>query len=334
MPKLAVIIPTLNEESYILEALESVEFADEIILIDSFSSDRTVELAEPFVTKVIQRKFDNFSDQKNAALDQTQADWVFFLDADERVTPELKKSILKAIESEEHNGYKVEFVHHYMDRFLYHHTDKTIRLIRNTGYRFEGEVHEHFVIEGQTPLLKGFINHYTYKGFDSYLQKKMLYGNFQAQQVLRKKKSNNLFLCLVKPNFRFIKSVIFKNGYKDGFPAIVVGQINGYGVFQRLIKSRILQEKSPIETYKDLVEFNSFLDSYHQDCRKRALNNHVSKTKGGFALKLSSMAVFFKQYFLKLKILKGAEGLVEAYLAGNAIFIYGVYQWLESKNLK
>ncbi len=333
MSKLAVIIPTLNEENFILEALESVDFADEIIVIDSFSSDRTLEIAKPFVTKIIQRKFDNFSDQKNAALDQTHADWVFFLDADERITPKLKKSILEAIESDDYDGYKVEFVHHYMDRFLYHHTDKTIRLIKNTGYRFEGEVHEHFVIEGITPLLEGYVNHYTYKGFDSYLRKKMLYGDFQAQQVMRKKKSNNLFLCLVKPNFRFFKSVIFKKGFKDGFPAFAVGQINGYGVFQRLIKSRILQKKSPSDIYGNLEEFNKFLNSYHHNCRIRAENQKVSPPSGGFTLKLSSSAVFFKEYFIKMKIFKGSSGLVDAYLAGNAFFITGVYKWLNSRGL-
>ena len=92
--KITAIIPTLNEEIHIEDSIKSVDFADEIIVIDSFSEDATVEIAKKYNVKIIQRVFDDFSSQKNFAIDHAKNDWIYILDADERVTPELKKEIL------------------------------------------------------------------------------------------------------------------------------------------------------------------------------------------------------------------------------------------------
>jgi len=91
MKKITAIIPTLNEEIHIQEAIKSVSFADEIIVIDSFSTDKTLEIAREFNVKIIKREFDDFSLQKNYAIDKAKHDWVYILDADERVTTEVKK---------------------------------------------------------------------------------------------------------------------------------------------------------------------------------------------------------------------------------------------------
>ena len=97
MTKITAIIPTLNEEIYIEDAIKSVSFADEIIVIDSYSNDKTIEIAEKFHVKIIKRKFDDFSSQKNFAIQQASYSWIYILDADERVTPELQKEILEAV---------------------------------------------------------------------------------------------------------------------------------------------------------------------------------------------------------------------------------------------
>ncbi|WOC39878.1 glycosyltransferase family 2 protein [Polaribacter sp. HL-MS24] len=99
MKKITAIIPTLNEEIHIYEAIRSVRFADEIIVIDSFSSDQTLEIAQKHNVKIIKRKFDDFSSQKNFAIDQAQHDWIYVLDADERVTPEVEKEIYEAVQN-------------------------------------------------------------------------------------------------------------------------------------------------------------------------------------------------------------------------------------------
>ena len=148
MATLTVIIPTYNEAAYIEDALKSVAFANEIILIDSYSTDETIHLAKPYATKIIQRKFDNFSSQKNHALKEATSDWVLFVDADERVTHSLRTEIQALIKNPKHGGYKINFPHFYMNRFLYHHSDDVLRLVIREGASYSGAVHEKLVCNG------------------------------------------------------------------------------------------------------------------------------------------------------------------------------------------
>ena len=149
MKKLSVIIPTFNEENYIEKALRSVRFADEIIVVDSFSSDKTVDIAKKNNCTVVQRQFDNFSNQKNFALQYATGEWVLFIDADERIPFTLKQEILDVINNPKHAGYKLNFPHFYMNRFLYHHYDSVLRLVKRANCKFEGLVHEKLIIDGK-----------------------------------------------------------------------------------------------------------------------------------------------------------------------------------------
>src|SRR5690606_36121326 len=157
MTKLTVIIPTFNEEAYLEDALFSVSFADEIIVIDSFSTDATPEIAKKFATKFLQRKFDNFSNQKNFALKEATGDWVLFVDADERIPEKLRNEILKTLENPKHAGYKLNFPHYFMDRFLYHHSDDVLRLVKREGAHFTGLVHEKLNCNGSIGKLKNMV---------------------------------------------------------------------------------------------------------------------------------------------------------------------------------
>tara|TARA_B110000211_G_scaffold108321_1_gene125570 strand:+ start:33848 stop:34594 length:747 start_codon:yes stop_codon:yes gene_type:complete len=239
-PTLTVIIPTYNEEGYIEDALKSVAFADEIILIDSFSEDATVLLATPLVSKVISREFDNFSNQKNEALKQAKGQWVLFLDADERVSKSLEKEIIDTIENSVHSGYKINFPHFYMNRFLYNHSDDVLRLVKREGAYYMGEVHEKLQCQGSVGKLKNKMLHYTYKDLHSYLTKKERYAWFQAKQQYAKGKRATWMHLWFKPMFRFFKSYIIKGGYRDGIPGLTVAGVNAYGVFQRYVKLRLL----------------------------------------------------------------------------------------------
>ena len=239
-PTLTVIIPTFNEAGYIEDALKSVAFADEIILIDSFSEDATVLLATPLVSKVISREFDNFSNQKNEALKQAKGQWVLFLDADERVSKSLEKEIIDTIENSVHSGYKINFPHFYMNRFLYNHSDDVLRLVKREGAYYMGEVHEKLQCQGSVGKLKNKMLHYTYKDLHSYLTKKERYAWFQAKQQYAKGKRATWMHLWFKPMFRFFKSYIIKGGYRDGIPGLTVAGVNAYGVFQRYVKLRLL----------------------------------------------------------------------------------------------
>ncbi|AWM12685.1 glycosyltransferase family 2 protein [Flavobacterium sp. NRK F10] len=242
MPTLSVIIPTYNEIDYLEDAIRSVDFADEIIVIDSYSTDGTAELAEELGCKVLKRKFDNFSNQKNFALIQVKSDWILFIDADERVTQRLKAEILKAIESRRYDGYKINFPHFYMNRFLYHKVDRVLRLVKNNGVSFSGDVHEKLHVEGEIGILKNFMLHYTYKGLNHFLQKKDSYAWFQANMETKKGKKASTFKLIFKPFYRFFSSFILKRGFLDGVPGLAIASINAYGVFSRYAKMYLIKK--------------------------------------------------------------------------------------------
>lgn len=242
MPTLTVIIPTYNEEALLYGALHSVLFSDEIIVIDSFSEDKTPEIAKKFAAKFLQRKFDNFSNQKNFALKEATGDWVLFLDADERVTHSLELEIKQVIANSSHNGFKINFPHFFMNRFLYHESDKVVRLVKREGSLYTGDVHEKLQVEGTVGLLKNDMIHYTYKGLRNFIEKREVYAWFQADQLFKKGKKPTLFVMMYRPTFRFFKSYILKGGFKDGIPGLAIAAITAYGVFQRYVKLRLLHK--------------------------------------------------------------------------------------------
>ena len=240
--KLTVIIPTFNEETYIEDALFSVSFADEIIVVDSFSTDKTPEIAKKYTTKFLQRKFDNFSNQKNFALKEATGDWVLFVDADERVTHSLEAEIRETLQNPKHGGYKLNFPHFYMNRFLYHHSDDVLRLVKREGAQFSGAVHEKLACEGSIGKLKNKMLHFTYKGLDNYISKKESYAWVQAQQQFDKGKKTTWFHLLLKPTYRFFRSFFLKGGFRDGVPGLTVAAVNAYGVFERYVKLMLLRK--------------------------------------------------------------------------------------------
>ena len=240
MPTLTVIIPTFNEEDYLKDALQSVQFADEIIVVDSFSTDRTQEFAKSFGATVLERQFDNFSAQKNFAIDKVTSDWILFVDADERVTRSLESEIKSVLEHPKHSGYKINFPHFFMNRFLYFQSNDVLRLVKKEDAHFTGLVHEKLHCEGSIGKLKQKMIHYTYKGLNHYIAKKEKYAWFQAEQRLEKKKKTTYFQLFFKPSYRFFDSFIKRGGFRNGIPGLVLAATDSYGVFSRYVKLMLL----------------------------------------------------------------------------------------------
>lgn len=243
MSTITVIIPTQNEAKYIFDCLHSVSFANQIIVIDSFSSDDTITIAKQFDCEVIQRKFDNFSNQKNEAIKIAKSDWILFVDADERVTEKLKNEITKTINNPKHNAYKIRFPHFYMNRFLYHTENKVTRLVKNDSVYFKGDVHEKLIHKGTVGLLSNFMIHYTYKGLFHYLKKKNSYAWFQAKMEVEKNKKASYFHLIFKPFYRFFHTYIIRKGFLDGIPGLAVATIDAYGVFSRYVKMILIKKE-------------------------------------------------------------------------------------------
>jgi glycosyltransferase involved in cell wall biosynthesis len=243
MTKISVIILTYNEEFYIADAIKSVAFANEIIVLDSFSTDATCKIAIDLGAKVISREFDDYSSQRNFAIDYASGDWILFLDADERVTERLQTEILKSIASNKYSAYKIWFPHFFMGRFLFHYTDKVIRLVKHNNVYFENSVHEKLIVKGKIGVLKNHMIHLTYKGLLHFIDKKDKYAWFQAQMAKKKKNKATLFLLIFKPFYRFIHTYFVKRVFLDGVPGFAAAALDSYGVFSRYAKLLLLEKK-------------------------------------------------------------------------------------------
>lgn len=248
MTKITAIIPTLNEEIHISNAIKSVSFADEIIVIDSYSSDKTIAIAEKFNVKIIKRTFDDFSSQKNFAISQAKHSWIYILDADERVTPEVELEILEAVKNPK------DFVGFYVKRRFYFFSkpvnfggfqrDKVVRLFLKEFCRYNGNpVHETILANGELGFFKHKIDHYSYRNYNHYIEKLNHYAALRARQLQAQGKTVNLYHILIKPPVRFFVHYIVRLGFLDGFPGFLIAKTHAYGVLTRYIKLWLFNQK-------------------------------------------------------------------------------------------
>lgn len=245
MTKITAIIPTLNEEIHIEAAITSVAFADEIIVIDSFSTDNTVTLAEKHNVKIIKREFDDFSSQKNFAIDKAKHPWIYVLDADERVTPQVEKEILAAVKKPEDKvGFYVRRTFYFCGRKIKYggcQRDKVVRLFLKEFCKYNGSpVHETIEAKGKLGFFKNKIEHYSYKNYDHYMSKMNHYGALRGKQFYEKGKKVNLYHILVKPHARFVIHYFIRLGFLDGFPGYVFAKTQAYGVYTKYLKLWLL----------------------------------------------------------------------------------------------
>ncbi len=219
--KITAIIPTLNEEDRIEKVIRSVQWADEILIIDSFSSDKTLELARQYGVRILQRGFDNFSAQKNHAIEQASHDWIFLLDADELPTSELIKEIKNILRvGTECSAFwirRINFIGKKRIRFSGWQNDKCIRLFNKKNARYNGRyVHEEIETAGRICSLKNPILHYTYKNKKHFEQKLDLYARLKAKEWALKGKKYCFFQQLFHSLYRFFKHYILHFGFLDG----------------------------------------------------------------------------------------------------------------------
>ena len=238
--KITGIIPTFNEETHIEAAIDSLDFTDEIIVIDSFSSDKTIALAEAKGVKILQRKFDNFSSQKNYAIKKASHSWIFLLDADERVTPELQKEVLETVnKSSKYTAYWIWRSNFFMKRRIKYsgwQNDKVIRLFKRDKCSYDGKlVHEEIQSTGEIGRLKQVLDHYTYNNFNRFIQKKNLYAELQAKELSNRGIKPTLAHFIFKPAYRFINHYILRRGFLDGIEGFFIATFSAYAIFARYV---------------------------------------------------------------------------------------------------
>ena len=227
MKRITAIIPTFNEQHNIVDVIKSVDFADEIMIVDSFSTDKTVELATPLVDTILQRKYENSASQKNWSIPQAKYQWILLLDADERVKKELKKEILSVLESKtNYSAFWIKRENYFMGKKIYFsgwRGDRVIRLFKRDECKYEEKyVHAEIVTKGKIGILKNKLTHNTFKSKDDYLKKLERYAKWQAKDYDKKTGSITIFHTLIKPIFRFIKHYFIQLGILDGYVGFII----------------------------------------------------------------------------------------------------------------
>jgi glycosyltransferase involved in cell wall biosynthesis len=240
--KISATIITLNEEENLAGALESLSWADEIIVVDSESADRTVEIALRFTDRVISQKWLGYAAQKNFATEQATYDWVFNLDADERLSPELQNQIarLKAADSLEAAAYEMPRKVYYLGRWIKHsgwYPDYKIRLYDRTKGNWQGKyVHESVKVNGEVKRLGGDLLHYTVRSASEHHLRLDRYTTLAAQEAFEKGRRASIAAMAVAPFATFIKSYFLKLGFLDGIQGLAIAYFAGHYVFMKNLK--------------------------------------------------------------------------------------------------
>ncbi len=247
--EVSAVIITFNEEKRLEPALKSLAgLVSEIVVVDSFSTDNTVKLAKKYTTRVFQRKWTDYTDQKNYANTRTSSPWILSLDADERISPELHAEILKVKKEEpECDGFLIPRQVYYLGKWIRHsgwYPDRKLRLFRKEKARWEGEyVHERLAVEGKVQKLSGSIHHFTYRNISEHLDRINKFSELGAQKLYAKRKKCRWHRLVFMPFFRFVKSYFWRAGFLDGYPGFIISVLNGYSIFLRYAKLREIWKK-------------------------------------------------------------------------------------------
>lgn len=257
MEKITAIIPTFNEQANIKEAIESVLWCDEIIVVDSFSKDKTVEIVKSFPqVRLLEHEYEHSAAQKNWTIPQALHPWIFLLDADERPTPELVAEVKEVVKKgTKYSGFWIYRRNNFMGKrinFSGWQSDKVIRLFKKDECKYQNKhVHAEIESKGEISILKNKLIHYTYLDLNSYLKKADRYTTWGAQDRFQKfQKSGRkigLLYLFFRPFGRFLRHYFWRLGILDGTHGFVVSALAAYNVFIRAVKIWRLQAGEKIE---------------------------------------------------------------------------------------
>ncbi len=239
----SVAIITKNEEKNIRDTLESVKNFEEIVIVDSFSTDKTTEICKEYTDMIYQHEWKGFAFQKQLAIDRTTLPWVLILDADEVVTESLKKEIIKKIDSEDFGGYFIPRKNFFLDKWIRYGgwwPDYTLRLFRKDLGRMEQRsVHEKIVVNGKVGYLNESLLHYTYRSLDEFIKKMQNYSSLSAAEIIKKNPSKGkIFLKIFfAPPFTFFKMFFLRFGFLDGLRGFMLAVLYSFYSFLKYAKA-------------------------------------------------------------------------------------------------
>ena len=236
-PRVSAIVTTLNEEQHIAECIESLLWCDEILVVDSFSTDRTPEIARRYdKVRFHQRTYFGSAAQKNWAMDQVQNEWILIFDADERCTPALQKEIEELLASSpQHDAFTIKRQVYFMNRVIrfsgWQH-DRVVRLVRRGTARYPNRrVHADMITRGPAPVLRNSMTHYMTDSFDEYARRIEKYSFWGAAQNWKEGRKAGFPEIFGRSLWRFLRTYIFQLGILDGMHGLVFCMLQAYGTY-------------------------------------------------------------------------------------------------------
>jgi glycosyltransferase involved in cell wall biosynthesis len=239
--ELTAVVLTLNEENYISECLESLKWCQQVVVLDSLSTDRTVEIAHQMGARVVQRPFINFADQRNAGIELVDSEWIFFVDADERVTAEMAEEVSRVIKDAAYDGWWVPTKSNYFGKWMKYggfYPDYHLRLARKGKYRFDPrqKVHEKPIVEGKVGYLKNPLIHICYQNFHELKQAAILHSKLMSE-IKFEQRIRPKYHIIIAPLLVFYDQYLRKQSYKDGIVGLVLSISMAYynfNIYRRL----------------------------------------------------------------------------------------------------
>jgi len=244
---ISAIVVCFNEEGNIRDCLESLKWCDEIVVVDSFSTDRTVEICRQYTDRVIQRPWAGYRDQKAFAHSQATKEWVFLVDADERVSPELREEIRTALErfGASCAGFSVPRLVHYLGRWWWRggwYPDYDIRMFRRDRATWGGlDPHERILVDGTVRRLKNPLYHFSYRDVSDHIRRINRFTTLSAGELRNQGARWRLADNLLRPAFRFFRSYVWKRGFVEGLPGFFVAATAAIYVYLKYAKLRELE---------------------------------------------------------------------------------------------
>ena len=237
----SVYVLTTNNRRTIGQCLRSLSWAEELVVVDSFSQDGTYEICKQYTDKLFQRKWTGHRDQYQYAADLTTQDWIMFVDADEEIPPELAEEIQMVVNEnkDDVDGFIVYRQTYYLGRWIRYggwYPDYEIRLYRRDKGRWQGGLHAKVVMGGKVGILTNPYLHYTYRDISDQIQKMDRYSGIAAEDMCEEGEKFSLLKLLFHPLFRFVKEFLFRSGFRDGVPGLVIITATMFYVFMKYAK--------------------------------------------------------------------------------------------------
>jgi glycosyltransferase involved in cell wall biosynthesis len=240
MEKISVAIITKNEEANIRECLESIQWADEVVVVDSGSTDQTLEICRQYRAQVFQEEWKGYARQKNSAIAKTRNSWVLSLDADERVPVELREEIAGISASKGLEGYFIARKNFFLGSWIKHcgwYPDYNLRLFRKgQGHFQEREVHERVEIEGETGRLRHPLEHHTYRSLSDFIQRLDRYSNLAAREMEKEGRRFRRTDLFFRPPATFLQMYLLQAGFLDGYLGFLLSVLYSFYTFTKYSK--------------------------------------------------------------------------------------------------